>query len=184
MAAPLDLATILRNVQADDPTAFADLYAAYAGRIFAFYSRRLGDPCAAEDYTQELFFRLSRALPAFTYHSEPAFLAWLFRLARGILIDGHRRRVHRAALLRLIPRDEYAIAASEPGRQICERMALQQALHRLATDQQRVIYLRFVMGLTTAETAVALQRTLGATRVLQYRALHRLQGLLADADGD
>ncbi len=64
-----------------------------------------------------------------------------------------------------------------------QRVALAQALRQLPDTQREVIILRYVLSLSLAETAAALERSEGAIKQLQLRALAGLRGILAGPTG-
>ena len=56
------------------------------------------------------------------------------------------------------------------------------AIHQLAPLQQHVLILRFINGFSTEETADIVERSAGAVRVIQHRALKAMQALLLQED--
>jgi len=59
-------------------------------RVFRFLLGWLGDPDEALDLTQEVLVRVCRS--ARTYNGQASLLAWVFRIARNLLIDRRRKR--------------------------------------------------------------------------------------------
>jgi RNA polymerase sigma-70 factor (ECF subfamily) len=55
---------------------------------------------------------------------------------------------------------------------------LRTALGRLTTDQQRVILLRFGEGFKLGEVARLLDKSEGAVKLLQHRAVQRLRAFM------
>ena len=62
----------------------------HRGEVLAFLRRRLPEPAAAEDLTQDVFLRLHRAQPAL--EGPGAVRAWLLSAARNLLVDYFRSR--------------------------------------------------------------------------------------------
>jgi RNA polymerase sigma-70 factor (ECF subfamily) len=56
---------------------------------------------------------------------------------------------------------------------------LWQAVRRLRSDDQQILYLRFFLDLTLAESAVALGITEGTAKSRTNRALERLRAVIA-----
>jgi RNA polymerase sigma-70 factor (ECF subfamily) len=56
------------------------------------------------------------------------------------------------------------------------------AVRHLKGDQRQVIILRFLDGLSYADVAHVLGKSIGAVRVIQYRALSALRRALEDGD--
>ena len=115
---------------------------------------------------------------------EESFLAWLFRIARNSVVDHHRRRAVRDHL----PLDEKLLPThSGPEAPVEARLTqerLRQAIPKLTDDQQQVIILRFIEGLSHAETARVLGKSEGAIKALQRRGLASLRRILEGGGSD
>ena len=59
---------------------------------------------------------------------------------------------------------------------------IRDAVLKLKGEKQKVILMRFIDGLTHSEIARALNKSEGAVRVLQYRALNDLRSMLMRSD--
>ncbi len=57
---------------------------------------------------------------------------------------------------------------------------LLEAVRRLGPEQQECIALRFLQGLSVAETAAVMGKNEGAIKALQYRAVRSLGRLLPE----
>jgi RNA polymerase sigma-70 factor (ECF subfamily) len=107
------------------------------------------------------------------------FEAWLYRIAHARVIDHYRRRNVR----KVAPLDE-GLADGEktdPDHLVADRDEAGrawQALLLLTEEQQQVISLRFIAGYSTAEVASLLEKTEGAVKALQHRALATLRRIL------
>jgi RNA polymerase sigma-70 factor, ECF subfamily len=154
-----------------DPIALGHIYDAYAQRIYRYLYRRSGDAALAEDLTADVFLRLVEAsgTPSFCQGS---LAPWLYRLAHNRLVDHFRR--HRELSL---PEDyDQPSDAGEPAG--VHRGELRAALRQLTPDQQQVVALKFLEGLTNAQIASALSKPEGAVKSLQHRALDALRRIL------
>lgn len=173
-----DLADVLA-AQADR-AAFAVLYRRYLDPIYGYCFYLLGDHHDAEDATERTFLAAMSALDRFR-DTGSTFRSWLFRIAHNQLANVLRsRRRHRSASLDLVP--ELA-TGDDPARlagRAEDTRRLQRAVSRLNGDRRQVVVLRFVEGLSTREIAEVLDRSDGAVRVLQHRALRDLAQLLAE----
>jgi RNA polymerase sigma-70 factor (ECF subfamily) len=162
-----------------DPRAFAPLYDRYLDPIYRYCYRRLGNREAAEDATSAIFARALAALPSYR---DGSFRAWLFVIAHNIVIDTHRRRRPEQPLADAYepvdrePTPEEAALASDA------RQSLWVLLEVLPADQRRVLELRLA-GLTGAEIAQVLNRSVAAVKMLQLRAMTRLRGELGVGSG-
>lgn len=71
-----------------DAAAFSEVYRRYEKRVYGFCLARSLDREAAADATQEVFMRLLKAAPGSVDHPR----AWLFAVARNVVIDAIRKR--------------------------------------------------------------------------------------------
>jgi len=180
MAAVMMLETdqVLRQAQAGDPEAVAWLYREHAPDLYSYFIVRLnGQPQQAEDLTAEVFVRALVGLERYERRGRP-FRAWLFRIGHNLLMD-HFRSLRRAPLL-LFHSSEHLSepAAEEALNDVVNRDDLKKALRRLTHEQQVVLQLRFVQGLSVTETAAELDKTEQAVKKLQARGLQAMRRVL------
>ena len=160
-----------------DADAFGDLYERYRARIYRYVFYRVDDAAEAEDLTELVFLKAWEALEHYRARDVP-FGAWLYRIAHNVVIDRHR--THKATL----PLESDLVlhdAAGNPEDRLdwLETIeSLAEALSQLSPAQRQVLALRFVGGLSHAETALVLDKSEEAVRVLQHRALYALRELL------
>ena len=165
--------------QQGDQTAFASLYEQYSPLVYRFLRRRLdGGDEVVEDLTEDVFVKVYEKLDRYVERGLP-FTAWLYRIAHNHLVD----------YLRTLPR-QYASSLDEvtevPERaataafsRVLDRQSLEPALARLTPEQRQAIELRFMEGMSVAETAAAMGRSDEAVKKLQARALANLRRHLA-----
>lgn len=174
---------LVQRARAGDTAAFQALYTCYARALYTFFLGYTGEPPLAEEMVNDTFLRAWQALER--YQEEGHFRAWLFRIARNLATDHHRRSKHRPTEIALS--EEYletaasAAAAAPPEETLQAAAALaevQSALQRLRPDYRAVLLLRFIKRFSVRETAQALDRSEGAVRVLQVRALKALRRVL------
>ena len=167
---------IVQKVKNGDTEAFGALYEQYAETIFRYVYSHLDNRQDAEDLTEEIFLRGWRALPKYDERGLP-FSAFLFRIARNSLIDFYRQKKAVQSL------DDMEIESPHHGPedvvdQNIENDTLRDTLRHLREDYRNVVIFRFLSGLSPEETAQVMQRSVGAVRVLQHRALTALKDLL------
>jgi len=158
-----------------DAEAFGQLYELYLDRIYRYVYHRVGSTVEAEDLTEQVFLRAWEHLGSYNDRGLP-FTAWLYRIAHNLVIDYHRTRKQTEPLSENLeehrPGPEEAVACRLEAAEVAD------ALRHLPPDQQQIITLRFVQGLSHAEAAVIMGKNEAALRALQYRALIALQKLL------
>jgi RNA polymerase sigma-70 factor (ECF subfamily) len=160
-----------------DAHAFASLYEQYFERVYAFVARRLGDRDAAEDVTADVFHHALASIGRFEWRGVP-FSAWLFRIAANRIAD-HAGRARRLA------RDGES-GAEDPAapdlEEIEERARLFRLVGELPVDQRSVVAMRFAERRSIRDIAQAMQRSEGAIKQLQFRALANLRARLRKHD--
>ena len=162
-----------------DPLLFADLYDNYFESVYAYVARRASDRAEVEDLTSEVFRRALANLPRFRWTGAP-FAAWLFRIASNLIAD----RAKRVAKEGNVPLDDNM--ASPAGERLqsslekVERLAhMFRMVSELAEDQSRVLVMRFAEEKSISKIANELNRSEGAVKQLQFRALQNLRAKLA-----
>ena len=166
---------LLERAVRGDAEAFGLLYRLHLARVYRFVHYRVSDPLEAEDLTETVFLKAWEALPAYQQAGLP-WTAWLFRIAANTVIDHYRTRRPHDGLEETLP-DE-ALELVERVSLSEERGKVREALQQLPPDQRRLLWLRFVDGLSHAEVASMLGKTEGNVRVMQHRALAALARLL------
>ncbi|MEM7799312.1 MAG: sigma-70 family RNA polymerase sigma factor [Chloroflexota bacterium] len=170
---------LIQQAQNGDRQALGALYDQYQPHIYRYFAYRLGDPLLAEDLTAELFVIMVKKLGDYKDQGRPL-LAWLYTIA-GNLIKMHFRSQNRVEFNPLP--DEMMDQNATPDQIADSRLTqakLMRVIPKLAEDQGRVIILKFIEGLTNREIAQLLDKSEGAIKSLQHRALHTLRGFLTE----
>ena len=160
-----------------DPAKFGDLYDRHFERVYAFVARRVLDRDAAEDVTAEVFHRALAGLRDYQWRGVP-FAAWLFRIAANAIVDRSKRSRRELAVGPVAPEPTVEADADASDR----RADLYRLVNELPADQRRVIVERFVEQRSIREIAGRLNRTEGAVKQLQFRALQSLRLRMEGAD--
>jgi RNA polymerase sigma-70 factor (ECF subfamily) len=163
---------LLIEAAQQDPLRFAALYERHFDRVYAFIARRARGRAEAEDLTAEVFHRALANIRRFEWRGSP-FVVWLLQIAHNALAD----RWERTALERGEPPPESGDGIPAD---VDRRAMLSELVSRLPLDQQRVVVLRFVEQRSVREIARELQRTEGAVKQLQFRALESLRACMRD----
>lgn len=161
-----------------DEAAWETLVRAYQQPVFRLGYLMLGSADEAEDIAQETFIRAHAALGRFD--RERPVGPWLLSIAANLARNRRRSIGRYLALLRRALVSEPATEDSL-GSQIAaawESQALWQALGRLRPLDREVIYLRYFLDLSEAETAAALQIATGTAKSRLSRALARLRQIV------
>lgn len=129
--------------------------------------RILGQEAAAEDVAAEALARAHLRWGRLA--GRPYRDAWVFRVTTNLAIDAARRR----------PPAVDVEPASTPEDVVVLRVALVQALARLPRRQKEAITLRYLCGLSEAETASAMRIAVGTVKASVHKGLGALRSSLA-----
>jgi len=167
---------LIKQAQRGDPHAFGDLYEFHAPAIFRYLYAHLENQMDAEDLTGEVFIKAWQSLPKYVERGVP-FRAFLFRIARNTLVDHYR---HNNRLEHKSPEDMDGyktdeLSEAELVSSHMEHQKLLRVMGRIRDDYRSVLTLRFISELSPQETAQVMNRSVGAIRVLQHRALAALR---------
>ena len=155
-----------------NPQALTPLHERYLDRIYRFCYNCLGDRQSAEDAASEVFLQ---ALAHLRTYRSANFGAWLYTIARNVVVAHYRRQGRSQSLS-----DAQAVElACDPLAGQTERMALLLALDQLSDDQRAAVELP-AAGWSDAQIGAMLHKSEAAVRMIRYRAMQRLQALLAD----
>jgi RNA polymerase sigma-70 factor (ECF subfamily) len=180
-ASPHETALVERAI-AGDADAFGELYLLHLDAIYRYIYFRIADANDAQDLAEQTFLKAWESLPRYEQRGPP-FTSWLYRIAHNLIVDHHRRQKPIVSLS-LAEKNNWKSKGPNALAQIIqaeETAALARAIAQLPHDQQQVIVLRFIEGLSHNEVAQIVDKSPGACRVHQHRALAALNQLLTEA---
>jgi len=167
---------IIRLARRGDEAAVQALYRRYAPRVYATVRRLAGDAALAEDWAQDAWIQVIRALPRFRGDSK--FSTWLHRIAVNAALQGRRWRERRAGREEPLPDSPLEHRATDP---VLLRIRLERALARLPDGMRQVLVLHDVEGYTHEEIAAALGIAPGTSKSQLFKARARMRELLRPA---
>jgi len=177
----VDVWGLVHRAQEGDAEAFGELYDHYVTMVHRYAYHRVGDRATAEDVTSETFVRALRRIDSLSFQGRDVG-AWLVTIARNIIRDHVKSSRYRLEVATADMRDADQ-ATDGPEDAVVQHLTNQQLLacvQQLGSEQQECIVLRFMHGLSVAETAQIMGKKDGAIKALQHRAVRRLAGLLPD----
>jgi RNA polymerase sigma-70 factor, ECF subfamily len=170
-----EIRKFVERAQAGDRTALEELYLIHFDRIYSYLHMTVGNRHDAEDLTTQTFLRMLESIGKFRFQSAP-FSAWLFRIAHNLSMD-HFRANRRWQPEEDVPEpigSEERSAEDEAFHAI-GRKSMLELIDSLSHEQQQVLTLKFVFNFSNGEAATILDKTEGAVKSLQHRALVSLQ---------
>lgn len=163
----------VRRAKTGDQEALHFLYVRYAPDLLRYVNSFVHDHHEAEDITQNVFAKLMTAIRKYEPTDVP-FTAWILRVARNAALDHMRAR-------RAIPTEE--VRAEDAGQAqigFDRGRDLRHALERLPQDQQEVLILRHIFGLSPVEIASALGKSESSVHGLHHRGRRTLKASLIE----
>jgi RNA polymerase sigma-70 factor (ECF subfamily) len=170
---------LLERASQLEDDALAELYDRYELKIYNYIYRRTSDPTLSEDLTAQVFLKMLEAIHnGRAWHS--SFSGWLYRIAHNLVIDHYRVRDRQKSVSldetpNMIDPDDNPVEAAEVR---LDAEYLQAAIRRLTDDQAQVISLRFLEGYSFGEIADMMDKTEGAVKALQHRAVATLRQIM------
>ncbi|MBA2462706.1 MAG: sigma-70 family RNA polymerase sigma factor [Actinobacteria bacterium] len=175
---------LVERAQAGEREALEELYLIHFDRIYSYLHMTVGNRHDAEDLTTQTFLRMLESIGKFRFQSAP-FSAWLFRIAHNLSMDHFRanRRWQPEEEVPETPGSEERSAEDEAFRALGRRSML-ELIEGLSHEQQQVLTLKFVFNFSNGEAATILDKSEGAVKSLQHRALVSLQKQVTPSSDD
>jgi RNA polymerase sigma-70 factor (ECF subfamily) len=174
-----EVVELVARAQAGDAEAFGALYDRYLDLVYRYVYYRVGGKALAEDLVSETFLRALRRIGTFEWQGRDLG-AWLVTIARNIIADHYKSGRFRleVSTADMLDADR---ATDGPESEVLDGItnaSLLDAVKKLNSEQQECVVLRFLQGLSVLETAQAMEKTEGAIKALQYRAVRTLGRML------
>lgn len=175
------LIALVELARKGDAEAFGQLYDHYQGAVYRFLFYRTRSQVLAEDLTSETFFRALRSMTNFRWQGKD-FGAWLMTIARNLATDHFKAGRTR---LEMTTEDmgQHDDATEGPESLVLASLTnemLLNALTELPDEQRDCLVMRFLQGMSIAETAAVLGRSDGAVKQLQLRGVRNLAKLMPE----
>jgi len=173
------LIALVELARGGDSEAFGQLYDHYQASVYRFVYYRTRSQTLAEDLTSETFLRALRNMSGFRWQGKD-FGAWLMTIARNLCTDhfkAGRTRLEQTT-------DDMGVhddATEGPETAVLAGLTnevLLDGLRQLSDEQRDCLIMRFLQGLSIAETAEILGRSEGAIKQLQLRGVRNLAKLM------
>ncbi|MFJ8489750.1 sigma-70 family RNA polymerase sigma factor [Streptomyces sp. NPDC094038] len=179
--------TVIGSAAAVSPEerALHGLYKAHGPALYAYVVRLVGGDChRAEDIVQETLLRCWKNAEKWNGWADPADAAqvsvrpWLFRVARNLVIDGHRTRRARPVEVdgsAWLGEKSAVVAGTDDIDRMLSAMVLREALDALSPAHREALEATYFADRTTQEAAEALGIPHGTVKSRVYYALRNLK---------
>lgn len=160
-----------------DQAAFGEIYNLFFKRIYRFIYFRVSHKEAAEDLAEEIFLKAFGKISS--VRDGDALQAWLYQIARNAVIDYYREKKSDVPLDEIENTLEYESNIVDAVSLSQDQQMFMLALKQLPAEQQIIIKLKFIEDLDNSAIAEMLHKSEGAIRVIQHRAIIKLQELIS-----
>ncbi len=171
---------LVKKAKNGEREAFGKLYDKHLTPIYRFVFLKVGNRADAEDISHQVFLSAWQNIRNYKFQGHP-FSSWLYKIAINTVIDYWRMRKNNVSIElvseKIITDPAEASLAVE---QRLEFELVKTALLKLEPDQQNVLIMKFIDELSNKEIAHILNKSEGAIRVIQHRALRQLRQHLSD----
>ncbi len=167
----------IKEAKKGNQAAFGLLYDHYIPKIYRFVFLKTGNKAEAEDLTHEVFLSAWQNIYKYKHQGFP-FSSWLYQIAKNAVID-HYRTAKKNLTIEGIDENLVKMAATHPDKLDfdLELEKLKKIISLLKPEYQDVLIMRFIEDLPQEEIAAAMDKSEGAVRLIQHRALKELKNI-------
>jgi RNA polymerase sigma-70 factor (ECF subfamily) len=165
---------IIKQAKNGDSEAFGQLYDHYEEQIYRFIYLKTGQKEDAEDLTHQVFLQAFRKIKDYKDFGFP-FSSWLYRIARNEVIDFYRSKKTNIPLEDV---DNVLKSEEDKKNDLDFKIQLEEvkkAISKLKPEYQDVIIMRFIEDLSIKEVSRILNKSEGAIKLIQHRAMAALK---------
>jgi len=169
----IELYAALKLEKSISEKAFAELYARYSPRIFAYCRRILGDYDCAQDAFQETFVKFYKS--AQQEREMTNVPAYLLRIARNLCLNMQRRDKGHISL------EEYHLPSSKDMSLDKQELLglITKAMETLPLEYKEAFILREYEGLSYQEIAEMTETSLSTVKIRIFRAKQKIRDILS-----
>ena len=159
-----------------DQDALATIFDRYSPVIFKYALRLCQDTHQADDIVGDVFSRFAENLQSGKGPSDNL-RSYLYQMAYHLVIDHQRKNKRLVSIDQTIPDWNLSLAATVENKVLLD-MLYTSLYQSLTPDQQQVIILRFIEGLSVQEAADIIGKEVNNIKVIQNRAIMKLRMIL------
>lgn len=165
------------KVKSGDLDKLGLLYERHKKRLFGFFYNLGNNPSVSEDLVQNVFVRMLRYRSSYTGNG--SFAAWMFRMARNVNYD-HHKKVARSNISAGVSPEDIQVETDWLSQKVDmeDRTFLLKRAMALLTDEKReILVLSKYRGLKFKEIGDTMGCSEGAAKVRVHRALKELRNI-------
>jgi RNA polymerase sigma-70 factor, ECF subfamily len=167
------------KVQTDDVKSIEQICSTTWEPLYRFVYFKVQNREEAEDITQETYIKAISYIQKNNVKIDK-FISFLKMVSLNVLRDRWRKSKRQGTSINLDYINPHDVAIEDPTKDVVDRELIENALRLLKEEQRTIIELRIIKGYSVADTAKQMDRTESNIRVLQYRALQKLNKILKE----
>ena len=169
---------LIKKAQKGDEAAFAALYDAFMPQMYRYVFLKVSNRQEAEDLTHDMFVSAWENIGSYKPKGY-SFATWLYHISRNKVIDFYRTHRNHLDIEEV---DESAFVSSEKVDELVdlslEYGKVREAMNGLNPSYQDVLILRFAEDMSHQEIGKVMDKSEGAVRLMQHRALQSLKEII------
>lgn len=171
-----DLNKLLQKACKGDQDAFGEIYKIYFNKIYRYCRIQLSTEQTAQDIAQETFFKAWRSISKFEIYDGSSIQAFLFRIARNLIIDLSRKKseVSLENALEVETTDDFEDKIDKKE----DIKTVQKALAKLKEEDRHIVVLKFFEEMPHEQIAKITGLNTGTVRVKLHRILKKLKEII------
>lgn len=172
------LENLLIKAKKGETSAFGELYNLYFKKIYSFIYFRVSHKETAEDLAEEVFLKVYSKIGSIK--EAKSFEAWLYQIARNLVIDYYRGKKEQVNIMDLENTLQYQDTVVSSIDLNHQQKILVALIQKMDPSQQKVLRMKFFEDLSNSEIAAIMDKSEGAVRVIQFRAIAKLKELFEE----
>lgn len=169
---------LIQEAQKGNAASFGRIYDYYLPKIYRYVVLKVRNKHEAEDICHDVFLSAWQNIANYAHQGHP-FSSWLYQIARNRVIDHYRTKKSHYSIEDV--KKSFIQEVSSIESEVDDFLSIERvynAMHELSGEQQDVLIMRFIEDLSHREIGAALNKSEGAVRLIQYRALNTLKEIL------
>lgn len=171
------LSELVKLAKSGDAESFGEIYNLLIDRVYRFVYFRVRTKEDAEDLSEQIFLKAYEGLNGYQEKGFP-FEAWIFRIARNLVIDYYRTRRQIMDINDVGEVKDNGKSPEDCAENSLTKEALLNGIALLPASYQEIIILKFIEERENDEISQILHQPVGHIRVLQNRALKALRRII------
>lgn len=172
-----EIDALVTRAQEGDIDAFSSLYDIFITPVYRYVYYKVSS-AECEDLTELVFLKIWENIQKYKKGAY-SFSAWVFRIARNLVIDHYRLFKGTVELTDQYADEREHVSPKTRTENALTKDQLRVALNRLKDTHREILLLKFMEDLSNEEIAAMLDKTEGSLRIMQLRALKALRKTLS-----